>query len=81
MYEGEAILIDPDLEPAPGDDVIIKSENDASLYTLISIRNQKITLNELNKKQNRKLIDLSDIQFIHCIVAVIRDNLIKRGPL
>lgn len=81
MYEGEAILIDPDLEPSPGDEVIIKSGNGVSLYTLINIRNQKITLNELNKKQARKVIELSDIQFIHCIVAVIRDNVIKRDPL
>lgn len=80
MYEGELILIDPDLDPVPGDEVIIKSDNIVELYTVINIRGQKITVNSLHKQPERKVFNISDIQYIHCIVAIVRDNIIQRTP-
>lgn len=79
IYEQEAILIDPDIEPSSGDDVVIKHKktNAVKLYDLVKIRGRKITLNNLAGKQERLVVDITDIVYIHCIVAIIRVSAIE----
>jgi transcriptional regulator with XRE-family HTH domain len=74
IYEGEFVLVNPDLEPAPGDEVVIKTKDTMGLYSVINMRGHKITIRSLHKRDERKVVHRSDIQYMHCIVAVFRDK-------
>lgn len=76
MYEGEAILVDPGIEIQPGDDVVIrfKDEADTALYTFINSRDRKLIVNELMDSTQRHVFEKDQLEFMHCIVAVVRMN-------
>ncbi len=80
MYEGEAILIDPDLKPAPGDEVIVKHRNTTGvkLYSLVNIQGQNITFNNLTGKQERMIVAENQIKFMHRLIAIVRSNVAEK---
>lgn len=77
MYEGEAILVDPDLKPLPGDEVVVKKvrAKKAVLFELVKTRGKNFTFNKLTEKKDRLVIPKDQIKFIHSITAVVRTNI------
>jgi len=80
IFENEAVLVDPDIKPSPGDDVIIKNlkNNEVKLYSLIGINNTYATFDSLTRNQKQQIIPAAEILYMHCIIAVIRANSVER---
>ena len=76
MYEGEAIVLDPELAPQPGDDIVIRYKHHAgvALYNFIQARGRHLTVNPLLDQHRRQVLDQDDVDYLHTIVAVVRAN-------
>ncbi len=78
MYEGEAILVNPDISPSPGDEVVVRYQNDeVKLHSIIKIQKNSMTLSNVTGNQKRSVINNSKIKYIHCIFAIARTNAIE----
>ena len=79
MYEGEAIVLDPELAAQPGDDVVVRFKNRAevALYNFIHARGRHITVNPLMDQHRRRVVDLDDVDYLHTIVAIVRANSVE----
>ena len=76
MFEGEAILLDPRQEVEAGDDVLINLNRGgiSGLYSFINTREDRITVNKLLDNQQRHVFNMAEVEFMHCLIAVIRAN-------
>ena len=79
MYEGEAIVLDPELAAQPGDDIVIRFKNHTglALYNFIQARGRHLTVNPLLEQHRRQVLDLDDLDYLHTIVAVVRANSVE----
>lgn len=74
IYEGEAVLIDPDVNPEPGDEVLINHLGEIKLFNLIKKTGKQITVGDFEGKNRRYILKQGDIKYIHTIIAVFRTN-------
>ena len=74
IYEGEAVLIDPELNPDPGDEVLIMHSGEIRLCNLIKKTDKQITVSNIGGDNKRYLLAQKGIQYIHVIVAIFRMN-------
>lgn len=79
MYAGEAVLLDPGIEVQPGDDVVIKFKDGPGvvLYTFINTKGSRLIVNEIMKNTQRHVFEKDQLEFMHCIVAVVRTNSVE----
>ena len=79
MYEGEALVLDPGVEVQPGDEVVIKFKDEAgiALFTFINSRGRRVIVNELMNSTQRHVIENDQLEFMHCIIAVVRTNSVE----
>ena len=79
MYEGEALVLDPGVEVQPGDEVVIKFKDEAGigLFTFINSRGRRVIVNELMNGTQRHVIENDQLEFMHCIIAVVRTNSVE----
>ncbi len=78
ILEGEAVIVDPDSEPATGEEVIVRLENgDVMVKTLAAIRNGQIFLDSFNNGYSRMTFPLSEVSCIHPVIGVARSSKIK----
>jgi transcriptional regulator with XRE-family HTH domain len=77
--EGEVIIVDPDVNPITGEDVVVitKSGNDSVIKILASQRDGKVFLDSTNDRQQRVIRDLDEIIFIHPVVSIAKSITIK----
>ena len=67
------ILIDPGLEPAAGDEVVIQTRSGTpAVHTFINKYQGRVTVEGISGRKERKTIRSSDIRFMHTIIAVFR---------
>ena len=73
MREGEAVIVMPDIELAPGQDILIKDKNDAvTCAEFLKQTSKKIWCNSLDSERKRFSIERSNIEIFHAIGAVAR---------
>jgi phage repressor protein C with HTH and peptisase S24 domain len=77
--EGEVLVLDPDLEPVTGEDVVVvtKSDNDSLVKTLASQRDGKVFLDSPDNRSQRLIRDLDEIILMHPVVFVAKSIAIK----
>lgn len=80
IYAGEAVLIEPDLDPEPGDEVLINHLGEIKLYNLIKKTGKQITVGDFEGKNKRYILEQSDIKYVHTIIAVFRTNKVINNP-
>ncbi|MCW8997840.1 MAG: hypothetical protein OQK04_03915, partial [Kangiellaceae bacterium] len=79
MYEGDVLLISPGYPISPGSEIFVEfASGERGVFNLISRRAQEITMAPLAAKQNRIVRSLSDIDFMHAIVAVVNPAMLVR---
>lgn len=78
IIEGEAVIVDPDSEPATGEEVIVRLENgDVMIKTLAAIRDGQIFLDSFNNCYTRMTFPLSKVYCIHPVIGVARSSTIN----
>ena len=78
ILEGEAVIVDPDSEPATGEEVIVRLINgDVMVKTLAAIRDDKIFLDSFNNGYSRMTFPLQEVFSIHPVIGVARSSKIK----
>jgi phage repressor protein C with HTH and peptisase S24 domain len=78
MYEGEVLIIYPNLEAFPGDEVIVKMrDGEVMVKQLTYIRDGRLGLDSVSSI-GRIEMRMDDLVFIHPVVAVVRTAAIKK---
>lgn len=78
--EGDIILIDPEIEPIIGEDVIIKFKTgEIMIKRLLRFDKDYIYLDSLNDNFKRMIRLKNDIEFIHTIVGSIKSFMIEHN--
>lgn len=78
ILEGEAVIVDPDSEPATGEEVIVRLESgDVMVKTLAAIRDNQIFLDSFNNGYSRMTFPLSEVSMIHPVIGVARSSKIR----
>ncbi len=80
-YEGEILVLDPQSVPQPGDEVLVGfPDSDTSLYELVSVQGDRITLGSLNNRRRRRECTPRELAFMHRVIAIVRrDSLPMAG--
>lgn len=80
MRRGEAIIVDPTLEPMPGDEVaIITTDRNHVIRTLVCTREGQYTVEDINGKGERNIIPEELVSLIFVITGVYRKRAIKKS--
>ncbi|PSW48367.1 helix-turn-helix transcriptional regulator [Photobacterium leiognathi subsp. mandapamensis] len=78
ILEGEAVLVDPESEPATGEEVVVRLTTGAVMVkTLAAIRDEKIFLDSYNHGYERMVFPLDEVEFMHPVIGVARSSRIK----
>ncbi|MFD1876450.1 helix-turn-helix domain-containing protein [Vibrio chagasii] len=78
ILEGEAVIVDPDSDPATGEEVIVRlNSGDVMVKTLAAIRDGKIFLDSFNNGYSRMTFPLSEVATIHPVIGVARSSKIR----
>ncbi|MCL9783638.1 helix-turn-helix domain-containing protein [Vibrio sp. S4M6] len=78
ILEGEAVIVDPESEPATGEEVIVRlQDGDVMVKTLAAMRDGQIFLDSFNNGYSRMTFPLSDVATIHPVIGVARSSKIK----
>ncbi|HCE1635766.1 TPA: helix-turn-helix transcriptional regulator [Vibrio parahaemolyticus] len=78
ILEGEAVLVDPESEPATGEEVVVKiKDGDVMVKTLAALRDGIVFLDSYNQGYKRMTFPLKEVEFIHPVVGVARSSRIK----
>lgn len=81
MRSGEFIIVEPNVESHPGDDVVVKSADGRRMVKeLLYIRGGEITLGPVNNGFRPITLALADIESIHYVAAIIpRGGFVDEG--
>lgn len=78
ILEGEAVLIDPNIEPVTGEEVVVKlTTGDVMVKTLAAVRDGLVFLDSYNNGYARIVKPTSEIKFMHSVIGVARSSRIK----
>ena len=78
ILEGEAVIVDPDSEPATGEEVIVRlNSGDVMVKTLAAIRDSQIFLDSFNDGYRRMTFPLSEVFSVHPVIGVARSSRIR----
>ena len=76
IKDGEFAIIEPDIEPQPGDEVLISSlDGRVMIKKLLYIRDNKVHLISINDSHPPQTIDISIVQTMHYVAGIARTNL------
>lgn len=78
ILEGEAVLVDPNIEPVTGEEVVVKlSTGEVMVKTLAAVRNGQVYLDSYNNGYARIVKPSGEIKFMHSVIGVARSSRIK----
>jgi hypothetical protein len=76
IKDGEYLVIDPDKEPQPGDEIIIKTvDGDFLIKKLLYIRDDKVHLVSVNENTPSKSYPVEKFAYMHKILAIANQAL------
>ena len=74
-FSGETILVDPEQEPEPGDEILIQYRNGRlKLHSFINCRKGQVTVDSIVGEKSIQKFSSKDIKFMHKIIAVFRSG-------
>ena len=80
MYEGDVLLISPSYPISPGSEVFVGfSGGESQVFNLVSQRGEEVTLGPLATNQSRIVRGLSELEFVHAIVAVVNPAMLTQA--
>lgn len=75
IFSGETILVDPEQEPEPGDEILIQYRNGRlKLHSFINCRKGQVTVDSIVGEKSIQKFSSKDIKFMHKIIAVFRSG-------
>jgi len=78
ILEGEAVIVDPESEPATGEEVVVRiNDGTVMVKTLAAIRDGNVFLDSYNQGYNRIVHKKESIEFIHSVIGVARSSRIN----
>lgn len=77
LQEGEAMLVDPARIPEAGDEIVIKYLGKVGLFNFIKETQKQMTVSEIMKEKQHRVLKKSDIKYMHVIIAVVRASCIN----
>ncbi len=73
IHEGEIILLCPERNPVPGDELWVSfRDGQIGLRSLVRLQDDRVILDSLTDRRERWTRRLGEIEFMHCVVAVFR---------
>ncbi|MES9902587.1 MAG: XRE family transcriptional regulator [Sedimenticola sp.] len=73
LYEGEVVVLSRDQKPMPGDEVLVNyHDGQRELLLLVRHQGKQVILDSLTDPRSRKITPLTEIESIHCILALLR---------
>lgn len=82
MREGEAILVEPNRECHPGDEVVVRLvDGEVAVKSFVSRRDGRITLDSLSPDFERRVVRVEDIVFMHFVAGVFRAGAIREATI
>lgn len=78
IREGDAIVVSPNSEPQPGEEVVVKTlDGQVMVKELAFFRRGEIGLDSVGEGFGRILLKESEVAFIHSVVGIVLPSLIK----
>ncbi len=76
VHDGEILILTSDFKPQPGDELFIRyRDGHLDLQQLVRLQANQIVLETLTERRCRQSHALSDIESMHCLLAVVRHHL------
>jgi phage repressor protein C with HTH and peptisase S24 domain len=76
IKDGEYVIVEPNREPQPGDEVLIKAiDGRVMVKTYLYKRDSKIHLISINESHPPQAIFIKDIINMHFIAAIVKNPL------
>ena len=76
IRDGEFVVIEPNSEPIPGDEVLLKTiDGRVMVKTLLYQRNDRVHVMSINESHPPQSFDIHQIQSIHPVVAIVKSAL------
>ncbi|MGZ5053406.1 MAG: XRE family transcriptional regulator [Methylobacter sp.] len=73
IKDGEFVIVEPNTEPRPGDEVVVKSyDGRAMVKTLLFIRDGRVHLMSINEAHPPQSIPLEEVEKMHYVAATAR---------
>lgn len=80
IHAGEAVLVDPGIEPAAGDEVIVNYKNQSiKLHTFLKSAEDYVTIDSIVGEKQVRTLTKRDYRMIHKIVAIFRPGVAIRS--
>lgn len=70
IMEGEAVLVDPNLEAESGDEIVINHAGNVRLLNLVRETDDQLIVSEIMKVNRRQVLDKADVRYIHTIISI-----------
>ncbi|EFZ5528708.1 helix-turn-helix domain-containing protein [Shigella sonnei] len=78
--EGEAVIVDPKVEPVTGEVVVVRMRDDeVMLKVFTGIRDGNVVLDSLNSGYDRQLRKLEEVAFMHLVVGKVTGSRIMKS--
>lgn len=72
IKNGEFVVVDPEIEPAPGDEVLLKAKDGRVMVKeLLYIRDEAVHLLSVNEAHGKMTFPMADIDCLHCIAGIM----------
>lgn len=72
IKNGEFVVVDPDIQPAPGDEVLVKSKDGRVMVKeLLYIRDGTVHLLSVNEAHGKMSIPMNEVDFLHAVAGIM----------
>ena len=76
IKDGEFVIVDPEVTPSPGDEVLVKSKDGRVMVKeLLYVRDDAVHLLSVNEAHGKMSIPLPDVECLHYVAAIIKRSM------
>ena len=80
IKNGEFVVVDPSLVPAPGDEVLVKAKDGRVMVKeLLYVRDDVVHLLSVNEAHGKLTIALADVDLIHQVAGIMPAHTWEKG--
>ena len=76
IKDGEFVIVDPEVTPSPGDEVLVKSKDGRVMVKeLLYVRDDAVHLLSVNEAHGKMSIPLPDVERLHYVAAIAKRSM------
>ena len=76
IKDGEFVIVDPEVTPSPGDEVLVKSKDGRVMVKeLLYVRDDAVHLLSVNEAHGKMSIPLPDVECLHYVAAIAKRSM------